>query len=94
MVKHNDDPMNAMMLSNAGKIMAMTTNTIMTKIRMAILRMPRVYAESPVSTGDSEMAWGPTPNISSSVETIGRAFNGNLVRGMMAMNTLIITFSV
>lgn len=87
MVKHSEEPMNAMMLSKAGKTMAMRTNSTTTDTRMTILRSPRV---NEVRLGEEERVCGSRPEKNSMVETMGRAARGTLVSGMMAMKMLMI----
>lgn len=45
MVKHNAEPMRAMMLSKSGKRMETMTMTIITEMRMKTPRMPRIKGE-------------------------------------------------
>jgi hypothetical protein len=70
--KHNDEPMNAIILSNAGKIIAMMTTRMIVLVRR---RMRRGVEGG--EDGDKRV---------SSVEFIGRDARGTFVRGIMAMN--------
>lgn len=85
-VEHRRLPINAMMASKAGKMIAVITKTIIMTIRITILSMPRDQADSPTRSGLVDKAWTLRPEKSSTVETIGRAFRGSLVRGMIAMD--------
>lgn len=89
MVKQSADPMNAMMLSNAGKIIAMMTNVMMVIMRTTTLRSSRVQLLSPAKYDCSGEARASRPVSTSIVLTIGRAFKGSFVIGMMAMNMLM-----
>ena len=89
MVKHRADPMNAMMLSNAGKIIAMMTNIMMVMMRTANFNNPRLQLLSPVREGWSGAARASKPVSTSIVLTIGQAFRGIFVRGIMAMKILM-----
>lgn len=84
MVKHKLLPMNAMMLSNAGKRTEIATNSTGKSTRIASLRMPRAEDERPVRAWTSATVW-LRPNHNSISPTIGRALSGSLVRGTMAM---------
>ena len=53
MVKHNVEPMRAMIRSKEGKMMAITMKMALAKIRSENLRMPRVRPDIP------EGAWLP-----------------------------------
>jgi len=89
MVKHSADPMNAIMLSNAGKIIAMTTNIMMMMMRTANLMNARLQLLTPVKEGWSGAVRASRPVSISIVLTIGRAFRGSFVMGIMAMKILM-----
>jgi hypothetical protein len=89
MVKQSADPMNAMMLSNEGKIIAMMTNMIMAMIRTVALRSSRVQLLSPMREELSDTTRASRPVSASIVLTIGRAFRGSFVRGITAMKILM-----
>jgi len=89
MVKQRADPMNAIMLSNAGKIIAIMTNIMMLMMRTANFKIPRLQLLSPVREWWSCTARASRPVSTSMVLTIGRAFKGSFVRGIMAMKILM-----
>lgn len=87
-VKHNAEPMNAIILSNAGNTMARATNTIMTATRVVTFSRPLVWLERPLREGLLGTARESRPVKTSIVLMMGRTLRGNLVSGMIAMNTL------
>ena len=87
MEKQSEEPMNAIMLSKAGKMTAMSTMLRMVDAR----RARRARTVVVVVVVRVEEAWGEMPQRVSRVETMGRAARGILVRGMMAMKTLMVT---
>lgn len=89
MVKHRADPMNAMILSNAGKTIAMMTNMMMVIMRTANFKNLRLQLLSPAREGWSATARASRPVSTSIVLTIGRAFRGIFVIGIMAMKILM-----
>lgn len=95
-VKHNELPMNAIMLSKAGKMIAMITNMIKVMMRMLIFRTPRNVLERPVRWGVGGTVGEEVlrPRRTSMVDIIGRPFRGTFVKGMMAMKMQIRTLSV
>lgn len=90
-VKHKALPINAIMLSKAGKMMAMITNMTITAMRIMTLSMPRVQEERPTRDSLSDTARESSPEKTSIVETMGRALRGTLVKGMIAMKMDIMT---
>src|SRR4051812_29403224 len=86
MVKHNALPMNAMILSNAGKTMDIHQKTTTIKMRIAIFITPRKYIDRPTRPELSETVCWCKPKRTSMVDTMGRAFRGIFVSGMMATN--------
>jgi hypothetical protein len=79
--------MKAIMLSNAGKTIAIITNITITAALTKILNIPRDQLESPVRGGASEMSCALEPVNDSIMQTRGRAFKGNFVSGIMAIRT-------
>lgn len=84
-IKHKQEPINAMMLSNAGKTIANKTKETITTTRIAIFWMPRPNFEHPTRASSLGTVHTSRPVSASRVATIGLAFRGSLVSGMMAM---------
>src|SRR5690242_13552457 len=85
MVKQATLPKSAMIRSKDGHIMAMTTNATVANMRRANLNMPRLMPDMPFSEEFIDNERLSRPVSTSSVEMIGRALSGILVRGMMAI---------
>ena len=68
-VKHNALPINAIILSNAGKMIEIIKNTTTIRMRIAIFMMPRKYIERPTSPELSETVCWCSPKITSMVDT-------------------------
>jgi len=75
--------MNAMILSKAGKMIEIHRNTITMRMRMAIFITPRKYMERPTRPGLSATVCWCKPRRTSTVDTMGRAFRGIFVNGMI-----------
>jgi hypothetical protein len=93
-VKHRADPINAIMLSNAGKKIAVTTNTTMVRIREVTFNSPRAKLDVATVDSFSVGAEESKPVNSSRVVIIGWAFRGIFVRGIIAIRMHIITVRV
>lgn len=90
-MKHKHEPINAMMLSKAGKIIEIMTKMIIIVMRTTIFRIPRPKLEHPINVSLSGTTRASRPISASIVATIGLAFKGSFVRGMMAMKTQSMT---
>lgn len=78
-VKQKKEPIRAMILSNEGKIIATTTKTIVTPMRIVHFKIPRVSADIPTIFSESEIARTSRPDRISKVDIIGRALRGIFV---------------
>jgi hypothetical protein len=107
-VKQKIDPISAITLSNDGQTMAINVMSIVTPIRIPPLTKPRYKGDIPTRPSEAEISRGPSPTRCSIVLKIGRElsildmliisvifayFKGNLVIGMIAIQTAIITES-
>lgn len=88
---HKALPINDIIESNDGKRIDMMTNMMTTTTRMMIFRMPRVQLVIPTRAELSEIARGSRPAKTSIVLTMGRAFKGSFVNGIMAIRMLMKT---
>jgi hypothetical protein len=85
MLKQATLPRSVIMRSNDGKRIAIPTKMTIVRTRSMILRHPRLSPDMPSMEDDMERERVSRPKRTSSVLTIGRAFNGIFVNGMMAM---------
>ena len=85
MLKQATLPRRVIMRSNDGKIIATTTNMRMVTTRSVIFRHPRVRPDMPSMDDDMARERVSRPKRTSSVLTIGRAFSGIFVSGIMAI---------
>ena len=89
-VKHRALPKNAMMRSKLGKMIATTMNATLMTIGMVSLQSPRIHAVLPTDDSASGMTRESSPMSISMVDMMGRALNGALVIGMIAIHETMI----